>query len=116
MGSTARVLIRTRVEGVGRPWRRLVLGAYRFLLGSYLSSSSYRPLCPAQYIPRRPDEYYAACGDWISWEHFLSVPVGKEADDLESLTPKVRTDLERRAERMTARWEERRKCDDADES
>ena len=87
-----------------------------FLLGSYLSSSSYRPLCPAQYIPRRPDEYYAACGDWISWEHFLSVPVGKEADDLESLTPKVRTDLERRAERMTARWEERRKCDDADES
>ena len=73
----------------------------------------------AQYIPTRPDEYYAACGDWISWEHFLGVqsaPVGAEADDLESPTPKARTDLETRAERMTARWEERRKCDDADES
>ena len=25
------------------------------------------------YIPKQPDEYYTGTGDWISWDHFLTM-------------------------------------------
>lgn len=25
------------------------------------------------YIPKQPEEYYTATGDWISWDHFLTM-------------------------------------------
>ena len=25
------------------------------------------------YIPKKPEEYYTETGDWISWEHFLTM-------------------------------------------
>ena len=35
------------------------------------------------YIPARPDEYYGALGQWISWDHFLGRVGNGSTEDLE---------------------------------
>jgi hypothetical protein len=33
------------------------------------------------YIPARPNEYYGRLGQWISWDHFLSLDKNNDKEE-----------------------------------